>query len=97
MNNLNDSFIVLQSQMQFLNGNVDQLNFLTAQGMIGRYVEGVNTSGDLITGTVESVTLQGSIVVLTVDGEILPMTGVMLVASEPPADPPADPPEPPAE
>lgn len=84
MNNLNDSFGGLEYQMDFLNGNIDQLNFISAQGLIGRYVEGVNAAGDSIKGTVESVTLQGSIVVLTVDGEILPMTGVMNVAESAP-------------
>lgn len=85
MNNLNDSFGDLEYQMDFLNGNIDQLNFISAQGLIGRYVEGVNAEGDSITGTVESVTLQGSIVVLTVDGETLPMTGVINVAESAPA------------
>lgn len=84
MNNLNDSFGDLQYQMDFLNGNIDQLNFISAQGLIGRYVEGVNADGDSIEGTVESVTLQGSIVVLTVDGETLPMTGVMNIGNSAP-------------
>ncbi|MBP8129598.1 MAG: flagellar hook capping protein [Candidatus Hydrogenedentes bacterium] len=100
MNNLNDSFQTLAYQVAFLTGNIDQLNFISAQGMIGRYVEGVNLEGEEVKGIVESVTLDGSIVVLTVDGEPLPMTGVMLVADEaPPEEPPpeAPPEEPPPE
>ncbi len=85
MENLNTSFEAMQDQMTFLNGNIDQLNFMSAQGMIGRYVEGVNSAGDPVSGAVDSVTLEESIVVLTVDGQRMPMTGVMAVASEPPA------------
>lgn len=93
MNNLNDSFESLAYQVAFLTGNIDQLNFISAQGMIGRYVEGMNLEGEEIKGIVESVTLEGSIVVLTVDGKPLPMTGVMLVADEaPPEEPPEGPP-----
>ena len=86
MNNLNDSFADLKDEITFLNGNVDQLNFISAQGLIGRYVEGINAAGETIKGTVESVTLNGSIVVLSVDGETLPMTGVMNVADKAPAE-----------
>jgi len=74
MENLNTSFEAVGGQLEFLNGNVDQLNFLNAQGMIGRYVEGVNPAGEAVRGTVESVTLQGSIVVLTVDGPVEEVT-----------------------
>lgn len=90
MNNLNDSFGDLQYQMDFLNGNIDQLNFISAQGLIGRFVEGVNADGDSIKGTVESVTLQGSIVVLTVDGQTLPMTGVMNIGDTAPETTPTE-------
>ena len=48
--------------------------------MLGQYVEGVDANGGAITGIVESVYLQGSIVVLNVDGETLPMTNVLSVA-----------------
>lgn len=86
MNNLNENFEGLQGLVEFLNGNIDQLNFLTAQGMIGRHVEGLDAAGEVVRGQVESVTLAGSIVVLSVDGQPLPMTGVMSVSAQPPAD-----------
>jgi flagellar basal-body rod modification protein FlgD len=86
MNNLNASFEGLHEMVQFLNGNIDQLNFLTAQGMIGRYVEGIDAAGAPVRGEVQSITLAGSIVILSVDGEPLPMTGVMLVSADPPAN-----------
>ncbi|HNT87361.1 MAG TPA: flagellar hook capping FlgD N-terminal domain-containing protein [Candidatus Hydrogenedentes bacterium] len=94
MNNLNTSFQDLAYQVEFLTGNIDQLNFISAQGMIGRYVEGLNLSGDEVKGIVESVALVGSIVVLTVDGEPLPMTGVMLIGDQAPPESPVEEPVP---
>jgi flagellar basal-body rod modification protein FlgD len=77
MESLNNSF-------ETLSGNVDQLNFISAQGLLGRYVEALNESGQPVTGKVESVYLDGSIVVLNVDGEIVPMSGVLSIANEAP-------------
>lgn len=82
MQNLNDQF-------ETFSGNVDQLNYLTAQGLIGRYVQGIDADGKPVKGFVESVGLDGSIVMLDVDGRALPMSGVLTVsdrAPEPPAD-----------
>ena len=90
MTNLNDSFEELSQRMEFLIGNVDQLNFISAQGLLGKYVEGIDLSGNLMSGTVESVTLDGSIVVLTVDGEYMPMTGVLAIAPEAPVESPSE-------
>lgn len=78
MNNLNESF-------ETLSGNVDQLNFLSAEGMLGRYVEGLDADKKVIKGTVKGVALNGSIVVLDVDGKALPMSGVLVIGKEPPA------------
>ena len=81
MQNLNDQFTNFS-------GNVDQLNYVTAQGLIGRYVQGIDTEGKAVKGFVDSVGLDGSIVVLAVDGKALPMSGVLTVsesAPEPPA------------
>lgn len=90
MTSLNDQFSDAATQLETLSGNIDQLNFLSAQGMIGKYVEGVNEDGDIITGMVDSVTLDGSIVVLSVDDETLPMTGVMTIAAGAPTDTESD-------
>lgn len=70
----------LNGGFEALAGNIDQLNFISAQGMLGTYVEGLNSGGQPITGTVNSVYLDGSIVMLNVDGQILPMSGVMSVS-----------------
>jgi len=77
MESLNNSF-------ELLAGNMDQLNFISAQGLLGKYVEGVTPAGAVVTGTVESVYLDGSIVVLNVDGEILSMSGVMSIMNQAP-------------
>jgi len=61
------------------------LNFISAQGLLGRYVKGINLNGDIIEGWVDSVTLDGSIVVLSIDDDYVPMTGVIGVWSEEPA------------
>ncbi len=84
MERLNTSFDSFGETMGLLAGNMDQLNFISAQGLLGKYVEGVNIDNELMAGTVESVTLDGSIVVLTVDGEYMPMTGVLGIADEAP-------------
>jgi len=89
MNNLNESFDGLSERMEYLVGNIDQLNFLSAQGMLGKYVEGITADGEAVTGVVDSVHLEGSIVVLGVDGEVLPMTGVLSIGTEPPEPSPA--------
>jgi flagellar basal-body rod modification protein FlgD len=77
MESLNGSF-------ELLSGNVDQLNFISAQGLLGKYVEGVNEAGEVATGVVDSVYLDGSIVVLNVDGEIMPMSNVLSIMDEAP-------------
>jgi flagellar basal-body rod modification protein FlgD len=84
INNLATGFQQLSEDMQVLTGNVDQLNFITAQGMLNRYVTGVDADGAVIEGRVDSVYLAGSIVVLNVNGEKLPMTNVISVGEGPP-------------
>lgn len=79
---LNESFDELTQRFEALVGNVDQLNFISAQGLLGNYVQGTLPSGALHGGLVEAVHLDGSIVVLTVDGQPMPMTGVLSIATE---------------
>jgi len=76
----------LNGSFETLSGNVDQLNFISAQGLLGKYVEGMNEDGEVTTGFVDSVYLDGSIVVLNVDGEIMPMSGVLSIMNEAPAE-----------
>lgn len=73
----------LAENINLLNGNVDQLNFISAQGLLGRYVEGVDQDGTVIRGQVDAVHLNGSLVVLTIDGQLLPMSGVAGVGTSP--------------
>lgn len=70
----------LNSNFEVLAGNVDQLNFISAQGLIGKFVEGVNDAGEIAVGRVDSVYLDGSIVVLNVEGEIVPMSNVLSIS-----------------
>ena len=76
----------LNGSFESLSGNVDQLNFISAQGLLGKYVEGLNEDGEVRTGFVDSVYLDGSIVVLNVDGEIMPMSGVLSIMNEAPEE-----------
>ncbi len=73
MQNLNTGF-------NTLSGNIDQLNFLSASNMIGKDVSGITSEGKLVEGTVEKVQLNGSLVYLTVDGELLSMAGVLSIS-----------------
>lgn len=76
----------LNGNIELLAGNVDQLNFISAQGLIGKFVEGVNDKGEVTTGTVDSVYLDGSIVVLNVEGEIMSMSNVLSISNEAPEE-----------
>lgn len=76
----------LNGSFENLSGNVDQLNFISAQGLLGKYVEGLNEDGEVTTGFVDSVYLDGSIVILNVDGEIMPMSGVLSIMNEAPEE-----------
>jgi flagellar basal-body rod modification protein FlgD len=76
----------LNGRFETLSGNMDQLNFISAQGLLGKYVEGMNREGEITTGFVDSVYLDGSIVVLNVDGEIMPMSGVLSIMNEAPEE-----------
>ena len=80
--NLNTNFETFNEEFEVFAGNMDQLNFISAQGLLGNYVEGIGADGAPVTGLVDSVHLEGSIVVLMVDGAPLPMTGVVGVAPD---------------
>ncbi len=69
MNNLNDKFAEFS-------GNMDQLNFLNASGMIGREVSGIDMDGELLQGQVDGVKLIGSVVYLTIGDRQMSMAGV---------------------
>lgn len=72
MTNLNTGF-------ETLSGNIDQLNFLSASSMLGKTVSGLRPDGSLLTGTVEKIQMDGSVVYLTVNGELLSMAGVLSI------------------
>jgi flagellar basal-body rod modification protein FlgD len=86
MQNLNDSFEGYTENFDSLSGNIDQLNFISAQGLLGKFVEGLDANGKVLSGRVESVHLDGSLVVLTVDGKPMPMSGVIGIATERPEE-----------
>ncbi len=79
MNNLNESF-------ELLSGNFDQLNFISASELLGRRVSGVDFNGETRQGVVESVHLDGSLVVLSVDGELMSMAGIIDIDMPPAGD-----------
>lgn len=74
MENLNDSFTALS-------GNVDQLNFINANTLIGRQISGYDVDGELISGVVDRVHLDGSVVYLTVNDKLVSMAGVGAIGS----------------
>lgn len=80
MTNVNTGLEGLRSDMEFLNGNVDQLNFISGQSLLGREIEGLNEAGEPVSGVVDSVGLRGSLVILGVDGQQVPMSNVLRVA-----------------
>ena len=76
MTNLNESF-------DMLSGNFDQLNFISASGLIGRHVTGVDDAGNVIQGMVDTVHLDESVVYLNVEGQLLSMAGVIGMGAPP--------------
>lgn len=67
----------LNDKFEQLSGNVDQLNFISASQLLGKTVTGVDLNGNLQTGVVESVHLDGSVVMLSVGGELMSMAGIL--------------------
>ena len=70
MNNLNESF-------ETLSGNVDQLNFISANQLLGKIVSGIDLDGLPNQGVVEAVGLNGSVVELMVNGRTMSMAGIL--------------------
>lgn len=70
MNELNDQF-------ETFSGNVDQLAFVAASGLVGQQVTGVDMDGAPCSGIVESVHQDGSMIYLTVGGRMMAMAGVL--------------------
>lgn len=79
LNKLNDSF-------ELLSGNIDQLNFISASSLLGRTVRGIDVTGNPREGVVLNVQLDGSIVVLNVDGNLMSMAGVLEILDAPAAE-----------
>ena len=78
----------LGKQFDVLSGNVDQLNFISGSQLLGRTVTGLDNDGNVKTGVVKSVHLDGSLVMLDVDGTLLSMANIIGIAA-PAATPPA--------
>jgi flagellar basal-body rod modification protein FlgD len=74
----------LNTSFDTLSGNVDQLNFLNASSMIGKYVTGVDSSGTEMSGTVDGVQMQDSVVQLVVGGKPMSMAGVAEIRTQAP-------------
>lgn len=69
-----------------LTGNIDQLNFISATGMLGREITGLDIDGELIQGRVDHVQLNGSVVMLTVNDRLVSMAGVQAIRDVAPAE-----------
>lgn len=67
----------LNAQLEVVSGSMDQLNFISANSLVGKGVRGVGIDGSIVEGEVEGVQLDGNIVLLRVDGTTMPMTGVL--------------------
>ena len=76
MNNLNESF-------ETLSQNFNQLNFISAGALLGRYVGGIDAAGGAIEGIVEGVFLENSIVYVVIDGHAVPLGNVVAMGQEP--------------
>lgn len=72
--NLNEAFATLS-------GNVDQLNFISGAQMLGKTVIGLDVDGEQLTGVVDSVHLDGSLVMLNVGGKLMSMASVFSVTA----------------
>ena len=73
----------LNSQFEFLSGNIDQLNFISASQLVGKTVRGIDLNGNIREGVVESVHLEGSVVILNVDGYLMSMAGIADILETP--------------
>lgn len=82
MTNLNDSFQGMREDFANMSGNMDQLNFITANALIGRTVEGFNNQGEFMQGTVDRVHMDGSLVFLGINDQLMSMAGVVSIQDE---------------
>ena len=60
---------------------MDQLNFISGSQLLGRTVTGLDTDGTLQTGVVRSVHLDGSLVMLDVNGKLMSMASIYGIAA----------------
>lgn len=76
----------LNQKFEFLSGNFDQLNFISASQLVGKTVKGVDLDGQPHEGIVRGVHLNGSVVILDVDGTLMSMAGVGEILENPVPD-----------
>ncbi len=74
-----EQMTTLNENVELLAGNIDQLNFISATGLVGHNVTALDVDGNIVEGTVESVQLEGSVVQLYVDGQTVSMAGVLTI------------------
>lgn len=74
-----EQMTALNESFETLAGNIDQLNFISATALLGRTVSGIDMSGQPLRGVVEGVQLDGSVVLLSIDGRPMSMAGVMQI------------------
>lgn len=76
MENLNDSF-------QEFAGNMDQNNFISASNLLGHEITGLDINGNPVEGIVDGVTMDGSVVYMSVGEQVVSMAGVMSISLVP--------------
>jgi len=76
MENLNDSF-------QEFAGNMDQNNFISASNLLGHEITAIDVNGDPVEGIVDGVTMDGSVVYMSVGEQVVSMAGVMSISLVP--------------
>ena len=72
MQNLNDEFAMFS-------GNIDQLNFIAASGLVGQEIAAVDITGQPVSGVVSSVHQEDSMIYLTVGDHMVAMAGVVAI------------------
>ncbi len=80
MNNLNESF---NDRFEVLNARINQLNFVSAQGLIGTHVQGIDVHGEEVSGTVESVVFDLGEVMLRIGDDYVPVVNILNFGHEP--------------
>lgn len=86
MHNLNETF---SERFEVLNARINQLNFVSAQSLIGTHVEGIDIHGEEVAGVVEAVVFDLGEVMLRIGESYVPVVNIISFGDgRPPETPP---------